>query len=458
MVLCLDDYLDQIPNIEKYPELQTALEYMRGYKSAGTGKVYGLPLLVGGAVKKAVPDTDRYAVKILWDVYEEIGAPEITSFDDLIDVMEEMHKVHPTDENGNKVFGTILNGGGDTTNWGCMTLWYMWQGYLNTDLKYFLERNMVEGKAYSIFEEDSVYRAGLKWYNEVYRRGLLDEDSINIDRATQAPKINNSLVLIPSGSLPGFAPMYYQYYIPGTTIYYNPSNAYGTTQTLCVNAKTTNLDACLELLNLWCDPYTQFTLSYGPEGDAWYLDGNDAYLTDRFKAYLEKNSWGINGYIYANGEEMSVFNCNFVMNSGATLEFTDGNGNPRQKQITAWNEFAEAQQSVENFVNWQKTTGYDNWMEWLEEENAFTDQSDLADIDPFLSIPDDVMQLTIDAIKDIVVNASWQMVYADSEDEFDAIWDKMVKDSMELGAQDIVDWRLADTENAKAIRDDLKNK
>lgn len=454
MVLCLEDYLDKIPNLAMYENLQQVFDYMREYKSADTEKVWGLPINVGDALPTT--GTDRYAVKILWDVYAEIGYPQINSFDDLLDVMEQMKKAHPTDEKGNKIYGTVLNGGGDTTYFSMIFLWYVWQGYMTTDIHYFLERNMVAGEATSIFEDDSVYREGLKWLNEVYQRGLLDEDSINIDRATQAPKIDNGLAFVPAGSLPGYAPKYLEVYIPNTTIYYRNSNPFGSNYTLCINKNTTNLDACLELLNMWIDPYTYFVLNYGPEGDAWRIDGENMYLTDRFVNYLEGNGWSQNGYKYENGEQMTVFNTSFVLNHGACLlKYKDGNGNYRERSITSWREFEEAKAQEENFQDWKAHYGAENWRELLNSKEAFTDESKLYAIDAFLSIADDKTQLTLDAIKDVVVSASWNMVYAESAADFDKIWDKMVKDAMDLGAQKIIDNRLVEYAEAINIVDSL---
>ena len=54
--------------------------------------------------------------------------------------------------------------------------------------------------------------------------------------------------------------------------------------------------------------------------------------------------------------------------------------------------------------------------------------------------PDDAMQLTVASIKDVVVSATWKLVYADSEAEFEEIWDQMVEDALALGAQDVIDW------------------
>ena len=47
------------------------------------------------------------------------------------------------------------------------------------------------------------------------------------------------------------------------------------------------------------------------------------------------------------------------------------------------------------------------------------------------------------------------MVYAESDEQFDAIWNQMVEDCINLEAQDIIDWRLNDLEQARSTRDAL---
>ena len=57
-----------------------------------------------------------------------------------------------------------------------------------------------------------------------------------------------------------------------------------------------------------------------------------------------------------------------------------------------------------------------------------------------MSTPDDAMQLIVASIKDVVVSSTWKLVYAESEAEFEEIWDQMVEDALALGAQDVIDW------------------
>ena len=104
---------------------------------------------------------------------------------------------------------------------------------------------------------------------------------------------------------------------------------------------------------------------------------------------------------------------------------------------------------------WRKISGYDFFVDEAMANNAYTLESGLDYVVNFATIPDDQMKLTLDALKDIVVNASWQMVYAQTDEQFDQIWDQMVEDCEGLNAQEIIDWRIADLEKARQTRDSL---
>lgn len=460
MLLNLEDYLDEMPHVQSYEPIESALEFVRKYRSAGTGELYALPLSVGDRAEKVTltDSTERNAVKLNWEIYEEIGAPKINTVDDLIDVMEQMVKAHPTDENGNPYYGTILNSGSDSQYWMCMTQFFRWQGYDEKELPYLLEANMVDGTLSSILEKDSMYYKGLKWYNEVYRRGLMDPDSINNDRATQAQKVTEGYAMIPSGTLPGWAPTYLEYYIPDTNIYFNYDNKFGDDdKVIAINANTEHLDACLKLLDMWSDPDAYFEILSGPDGEFWVSEGEDAFFTDDYFEFLKGQNGNEAGRTYSTGEDGSLWNTTFVVNTGEENKWTDGEGNHRVGRTTYWKETQELLTDTENFANWKKTTGYNSWKEWLAAEDAYTSQGPLDNIQTFCSLPDESMQLTIDAIKDIVVNASWKMVYAESDEEFESTWEQMVADCEGLGCQDVIDWRLADIEQAKEARDALGN-
>lgn len=460
MLLNLEEYLDKMPHLMENEKLQVALNYVRKFRSADTGELYCLPLTVGDNSTKVswTDSTERNALKLNWEIYEEIGAPEMKDIWDVIDVMEQMLEAHPTDEQGNPFYGTILNNGSDSTYWACMTMFYRFMGYEEYQLPYLLESNMVEGTYSSILEEDSMYHEGLKWYNEIYRRGLMDPDSINNDRATQKAKVDAGYAMVPSGYLPGWAPTCYEYLLPGTKVYYNYEGTYGdANKVIAINANTEHVDACLKLLDMWCNQDDVFRLINGPEGDFWYKDGDDAYLTEDNLAYLEEhNGSETDRTLPSTGEPVTLWNTSFCINTGEPTSYGDGKGGKRVQRTSNWEEVMAITSNNETFDKWKATTGYDTWKDWLAAEDAYASVSELDNIRNFCSIPDDSMQLTVDALKTTVVEASWKMVYAESEEAFDAIWDQMIADCEGLGAQSVIDWRLADIENAKQIRDSLK--
>ena len=456
----LDDYLDDMPHLAAYEDAEAALNYVREFKSAGTGSIYGIPTSIGRnfAADKYVDSMERNALKLHWEHYVGIGAPEITDFYSLIDVMEQMQKAYPTDDEGNNFFGTVLNNGSDSTHWACMTMWYRMQGYEETQLPYLLEADMVNGTYSSILSKDSLYYQGLKWYNEVYKRGLMDPDSINNDRATQKPKVDNGLAQVPSGYLPGWASTYLEYYIPGTQLYYNPNSTYGDARYMIgINSKTQNLDACLAFLDMLSDADAYLYITGGPDGEFWASDADgNAYITEAGQAHLDAGNADTTGYILSTGEELALWNTPFIAWNGAPTSYGDGEGGKRTAALGGWKELNELSIQNETFESWKSTTGYDTFKDWLRANNALHETSPLDNVKDFTSQPDDLMQLTIDAIRDKVTTASWKMIYSESDADFDALWDQMLKDCEGLGAQEIIDWRLADLDNAKSIRDSLK--
>lgn len=366
-----------------------------------------------------------------------------------------MQKARPTADDGTACYGTVLNNGSDSNFWACMTMWYRWQGYLENQLAYLLEADMVNGEYHSILDKDSLYYKGLKWYHEVYKRGLIDPDSINNDRPTQKVKVDGGYAQVPSGYLPGWAPTYLEYHIPGVKSYYSANSTYGDPRYMIgISAKTKNLDACLAYLDVLADPEAFLILMQGPDGEYWASDDKgNAALTDRAKEWLNSGHNDFTGFEMSTGETLELWNTPFIVMNGTLTQYGDGEGGYRCASTLGWSDVNEISAQSENFQKWQKTTGHENWKEWLGSD--YCEKSPLKNVSSFTSLPDDNMQLMIDAIKDKVTTASWKMVYASSDSEFDALWDQMVADCNGLDANSIIEWRLADLENAKTIRDSL---
>lgn len=455
MVLNLDEYLDQMPHVTEKEELQTAMNYAREFESDGTGILYGMPTVVGG--KTLSYGITKNMTVLNWDYYYGIGCPEIKDQWQLLDVMEEMLKAYPTGDDGVQNQGTYLNAGSDTEYWANINEYLKWFGYEPTELKYLLESDMINAEYKSILNDDSKYKEGLKWYNQAYRRGLLDPDSISTDRQTQKAKVDNGHAMVTSGTLQGYSASYKPIYMEDQKIYQESWNSiYGNKYLLIINAKSKNIDAAVAFMDMLADADAYFEVKNGPEGDAvWYLDENGVCQVQQ--EFLDNYGKSDVKTLLSNGEEMALWSTPWLIDdNNFDTSYIGPDGEHRKVRSENWTEFIEATYNTEEWNQWKEVTGYDYYADQVMDAGNYYLTSDLDYITNFASIPDDMMKLTIDALRDVVVNASWKMVYAESDEEFESLWTQMVKDCEDLGAQDIIDWRLDDLEVAKKIRDSLQ--
>lgn len=61
------------------------------------------------------------------------------------------------------------------------------------------------------------------------------------------------------------------------------------------------------------------------------------------------------------------------------------------------------------------------------------------------------MKMIKAALKDIIVAASWQMVFAKDEAQFESVWADMKAKCESLGINDVIQYKLDDIAAARAI-------
>ena len=451
MVLNLEDYLDQLPNIKDNEFLNPALNYTREYRSAGTGELYGIPTSVAGT-KIPAKTLTKNMITINWPYYKAVGYPEFKDQWELLDVMQEMLEKNPVGEDGIPNQGTYLNTGSDTSYWANITQYLKWFGYEPTNLRFLLETDMVNSEYHSILEDDSKYLEGLRWYNTAYRKGLLDPDSINTDRETQKAKVDNGHAMVSSGTIQGYdAGGYQPVYMPGEKIYQETWNSlYGNDCLLVISAKSKNIDAALKFINMLADPDANFEFFNGPEGDIWYLEDGFAYLRQDI---IDNYSSG-QEILLASGEKINYDTFPWI-DGGAKVSFKEPDGNDNLIRLDNWTKIREKLDNTEQQNEWRELSGYEYYIDQVTDAGNYYLTSELDYVTNFTSTPDDMMNLTLDSIKDKVVNASWQMVYAKTDQEFEQIWNQMVQDCKALGADEVIAWKLDDLKKAKEIKDSL---
>lgn len=129
MLLPLDDYQDQLPHVMENDILKAGLDYAREYYGTEDGELSILPFGVGKNTLYAAADTDRYAIKLNYQLYEQIGAPEFEKLEDVIPILKEMQQAYPQNEEGMNVYAMNLFSDFDTTHFFNMMSIYSILGY-----------------------------------------------------------------------------------------------------------------------------------------------------------------------------------------------------------------------------------------------------------------------------------------------------------------------------------------
>ena len=448
MLLPLDDYQDQLPHVMENDILKAGLDYAREYYGTEDGELSILPFGVGKNTLYAAADTDRYAIKLNYQLYEQIGAPEFEKLEDVIPILKEMQQAYPQNEEGMNVYAMNLFSDFDTTHFFNMMSIYSILGYHWNYLPYGIEYEIETGTPYSIFREDSVYRRGARFMYELNQQGLLDPDSLTQERATADKKVSSKASVAGWAGVPGWAG---KGYLPVPFDEFKPSlvteEPYGKAG-IAISANAENVDTCLKFVDMLADYDALLTLYNGPQGDRWDIKDGKLVMTDKFKEYLEA---GGGTYVLENGEEYSLFNIvSYIPNMGNTIEKY---GEPFP--MTLWTEYVDRQYETEDAQAWSARYGYKYLKDLLEAENKMTAVMDTSFV-PFLTPDSDDMKLTLAALKDVIVPSTWELIYAKDDAEFEQIWSRMKQNAEALGLEDVISYKVEDIAQAKETAKQFK--
>lgn len=441
MLTDLDEHMDKLPHITEDRLFDTALAFIREYRSNGTGKLYFLPNGVGNNASAIAADSDRNAIKFNYALYEQIGAPEFSTMEEVIPILKQMQEAQPQTADGLNVYGMHLFADFDTNYFFNMSSFFAPLGYQPDYLPYGVEYNAATGEGSSMLEDDSTYKRGVKFFNAMYKAGLMDPDSLTQERIAAHKKIEAGgaaagWAAVPGWIAQGYLPVSFDEFYPA----YATTNIYGTPM-FTVSAKCENVDTALRFLDMLADFDALTVLSNGPQGERWDIVDGKLAVSDGY--YAAKDSGET--YKTASGEEYSLWNiAAYVRGQG---EISPVYGEPYS--LSLWNEIRDAEYNTEITNAWSARYGYKYLREQLEAENRLTAVIDNSYY-PFLTVDDDEMTLSRAVLKDAIVPATWEMIYAADDAEIEKIWNDMKSKCEALGIQEVIEFKLQDIANAKA--------
>lgn len=406
-----------------------------------------------------------YTWDIRWDLYQQLGHPEVNDLDDLMDVLIAMKEICPTADNGKPTYA--------------MSLWPDWDGnyvmyvkamataYYGYDEFGFGHYNVRTGEYYDALSPDSPYLEMLAWFNELYRNGLLDPDSMTQTYDNMIEKVQNGQTFFSifnyAGSLAYNKETHYGQDEEGNEInkimeslvpkeacpIVGGLSTLGGNRVWSIGAKTQYPELCMEIINWLCTPEGRLTIDYGPKGVCWDYDENGkTYFTEFGKTCFEDRTtlmpseWG--GATFNEG----AFQVNNLTWSSADIN--PESGERYDQQYWASNLVPEGRCDAER--DWREYTGYDTLEEYMDSCNYAVDVPttfSFAERDPQL-------ESTWVQVATCLKDYSWRAIYAETEEEFQAIVNEMRGRAKSYGYDACTQWSIEQAAIKNALQEPLR--
>lgn len=454
LVLDMTDYMDGCENLKKYlpsMEMASALAEKEGLWGIPSG-VSAVPATEPGEISEPT-----CAASLRWDLYKEAGYPDIEGLEGLLPVLKQMQELAGTSDSGKEVYGFSLfkDWDGDVMQNGAS--FSAMFGYDTMGSALF---NVVTGETQRVIDEDSMYVAGLRLLFKANQMGLVDPESTTQNFDTVASKYTDGAVLY--SLWPWLGAGYYnsqgnmeagkgfmsvamdgaKYLCYGGTPLGNVK--YG----MMVGSQTKDPQRMVDFIDWLYSPEgiaasgTDTNGGCGPQGLTWELkDGKPTFTEFGRKVFIDKDNeiqvpeeWG--GGTYNDG--LSALN----YSAAGAKDVNEENGVPYN--CTVWDEYREI----------TSTTLSKDWAEHFATDQLPIDYfagQDMISVVPGTSWANPDYPTDISVIKEqckqTIVDYSWRMVFADSEEEFNALLKEMQDITNGLGFEEVY---KVDQENCAA--------
>ncbi|MBD5530526.1 MAG: extracellular solute-binding protein [Lachnospiraceae bacterium] len=418
--------------------------------SGGTLYGYGFDVALNAQERQEM----MYEWDLRWDLYKELGYPEINNLDDMVEVLAQMKEICPTDDNGKTTYGVSLfnDWDGDMVMFVKSTA----SAYYGYDEFGFGLYNPTDQTYHPCLEENGPYLTCLKFYNTLYQKGLLDPDSQTQKYDGMVEDYQNGTAFLNVFNFLGSAMYNSETHAAegkimapcppkeATPICYG-QNIYGGNRPWTIGAKTEYPELCMAILNWLSTPEGRMTAEYGPKDVCWYYDENGkTQFTDLGRsAKLDGKTQMADGYsgTFEDG--------NFKMNNttwGIDAANLDSNGDTFNYK--KW-ECNAAQANSEIEADWREHNGTTTFDSMFDDWNYRLSPGTMYSATPRSEELDLIWQQVATCIK----NGSWEAIYAKDDATFDSIVANMIAQANEYGYDQCIEFQ----ENEAKLRAAAEN-
>ncbi|MCR5726632.1 MAG: sugar ABC transporter substrate-binding protein [Lachnospiraceae bacterium] len=424
-------------------------------------KVYGFPTeMTNTSPKDRTEDTIYSSPMLRWDLYQELGAPEIKDLQGLLDVLKQMKDKHPTTEAGDPCYPFVLWGDWDNNdnmlgiaNVVQLTTWYGDKIKETAILQ-------KDGTFTPVTDKNGTYYKMLKFLNDAYQMGLVDPDSATQDwNNVWAKMCNGQMYLmwyswqvgawnsqerINNGTAYIFVPVMDQTYYADADAYYGSGRIWGVGS----GVEGEKYQRIMEFLDWYASPEALNFQHAGIEGYNYRVLDNGKYEVIAENETADADNKEITGVAY-------------------TGKYNDGNNKINQWIVGAisknpntgegyakgyWQSYKDAT-SGKTKQEWAARFGAAEPVEWMKKNNKILISPNVT-----VSLPSDTADIEVKRgqCKQEIKDASWRMIFASDNASFDAMWDEMVNNLNAFGFEDLYKFDVERAKIEKAAKDAVK--
>lgn len=425
----LADYKDQIDVLNN------------GLEGNDNGATYGIPTEMLSTSPTSYSQDTIYSSPLLrWDLYKELGTPDIADLDGLLDVLEQMMEKHPTNDAGDACYAMSLWpdwDGGDgmlgIANVVQLTTWYGEKIKGSAILK-------PDGTFIPLTDKNGTYYKILKFLYEANQRGLVDPDSATQDWNSACAKMSagqvylmwyswqtgfwNSTERLKDGTGFIFTPVADQDYYTDADAYYGSGRVWAVGS----QVDDEKYAKIMEFLDWYASPEGLMFQHSGIEGFNYEV-GEDGKLTQINSNALMDNlnvpeEWGGGGYNDGN----NAIN-QWIVNANSINPLTG-----ETYAVTYWSSYKE-ETLTDMKREWRERFDAEEPADYMKKNNKLVISPNVS-----VSLPTDTADISVirNQCNETVCDYSWRMIYASDDANFDALWDEMSKTLDGYGFQDLV--------------------
>lgn len=420
--------------------------------------VYAVPsqVSVNGPNVSSEGNEPVYGPYIRWDYYRELGYPELDTLEDLLPVLKQMQERHPTAENGAKIYGFSFFKEWDDNMMNAVKQPCCMYGYD----EYGVVLAKADGSDYqSIIDDDSLYVRMLNFYFEANQLGLIDPKSANQNYEQCFEKFKNGEVLFSpwpwlgksafntTSNMEGHGRGFMMAPVRDMQIYSYGCYPYGNQDSIiAVGSRAVDPERLVDFIDwLYSDEGIMVNganlsgAAAGPEGLTWEMREDGPYLTEFGKEALLNGGEIEVPKEYGGGTWKSGIS---VLNYKAVVQCEKS-----ERGYSYYYELWDSVREIDNsFVvrDWREKMDADTTMEYLQKNNMLLVAPGML----YTASVETIDQLTIrHQCKRAIQDYSWEMVFAQDHEQFEALLDEMQATVKSYGYDVILEY---DMTHAKA--------